>query len=70
MKEQEFDSNSPKIFEAWNVPIVQTTATGTNSLNKSTAHIEERAKELGVMKISTIVRIKVDHSLNSLWHLV
>ena len=51
MKEQEFDSNSPKIFEASSVPGVQPTTTGTNFLNKSPAHIKEHAKNLGATKI-------------------
>ena len=54
VKEQEFDSNSPKIFEASSVLVVQSTMTGTDFLNKSTAHIEERATNLGVTKFSTV----------------
>ena len=54
MKEQEFDSNSTKIIEASNVPVVQSTMTGTDFLNKSTAHTEERATNLGVTKFSTV----------------
>ena len=54
VKEQEFDLNSPKIIEASSVPVVQSTMTSTDFLNKSTAHIKERAKNLGVTKFSTI----------------
>ena len=54
MKEQEFDSNSTKIVETSNVPVVQSTMTSTNLLNKSTAHTEERATNLGVTKFSTV----------------
>ena len=54
VKEQEFDSNSPKIIEASNVPVVQSMMNGTDFLNKSTAHIEERATNLGATKFSTI----------------
>ena len=43
MKEQEFDSNSTKIIEASSVLVVQSTMTGMDFLNKSTAHIKERA---------------------------
>ena len=59
VKEQEFDSNSSKIIEATNIPVVQSMMTGTDFLNKSTAHIEERAT-VGDM---------VDQSLISFWHL-
>ena len=54
MKEQEFDSNSPKIIEASSVPVVQSTVTGKDTLNKSTAHIEAHAKNLGVTKFPTV----------------
>ena len=54
MKEQEFDSNSPKIFEASSVPAIQSTMIGTDFLNKSPAHIKERATNLGVTKFSTV----------------
>ena len=54
VKEQEFDANSPKIFKASSVLAVQSMMTGTNSLNKSTAHIEKRATNLGITKISTV----------------
>ena len=54
VKEQEVDSNSPKIFNDSRVPVVQPTMTSTNSLNKYTAHIEERAKNLGATKFSTV----------------
>ena len=54
MKEQEFDSNSPKIFEASSVPAIQSTMIGTDFLNKSPAHIEERAKNLGATNFSTV----------------
>ena len=54
VKEQEFDSNSPKIFEASSVPVVRSTMTGMDFLNKSTAHIEDRATNLGATKFSTV----------------
>ena len=54
MKEQEFDSTSPKIFETSSIPVVQPMMTGKNFLNKSTAHIEEHAKNLGATKFSTV----------------
>ena len=54
VREQEFDSNSPKIFKASSVPAIQSTMTGTDFLNKSTAHIEECATNLGVTKFSTV----------------
>ena len=54
VKEQEFDSNSPKIFEASSIPVVQSTMTGTDFFNKSTAHIKERANNLGATKFSTV----------------
>ena len=54
VKEQEFDSNPTKIIEATNVLVVQSTMTSTDFLNKSTAHIEERATNLGVTKFSTV----------------
>ena len=53
-KEQEFNSNSPQIIKASSVPVVQSTMTGTDFLNKSTAHIEERATNLSVTKFFTV----------------
>ena len=53
-KQQQFEKNGSKFFEAGYEPVVKPTATGSTHLNNSTAHFEERGKILNNRKMPIV----------------
>ena len=62
-KQQQFEKNGSKFIEAGYEPVVESTATGSTLLNKSTAHFEERGdnlnnREMPILKCSNSNKFK------------